>query len=163
MKNPLSSSRKRKTYSLLTLQYSGESLKILAKITPSTNNDSQNTNNNSYIYAKLFTEEQIYQANWLVAPYIDENNAINNSAFSNSLDMPMISSSFEKNSGEAIVAISQYQNASAIEITIQEGKYVDERLQITFTTIDKIPLIITDNSVYKGTEITLESVPAFML
>jgi hypothetical protein len=77
--------------------------------------------------------------------------------------MPMISSSFEKNSGEAIVAISQYQNASAIEITIQEGKYVDERLQITFTTIDKIPLIITDNSVYKGTEITLESVPAFML
>jgi hypothetical protein len=77
--------------------------------------------------------------------------------------MPMISSSFEKNSGEAIVAINQYQNASAVEITIQEGKYVDERLQITFTTIDRIPLIISEPSVYRGTEISLESVPAFML
>jgi hypothetical protein len=50
-----------------------------------------------------------------------------------------------------------------IEITIQEGGYVDERLQITFTTIDKIPLIVSDTSEYRGTEITLESVPAFML
>lgn len=74
----------------------------------------------------------------------------------------MITSSFDKNYGEAIVAISQQQNSSTIEITIQEGKYVDERLQITFNTIDKIPLIITDPSVFIGSEITLESVPAFM-
>ncbi len=81
----------------------------------------------------------------------------------NSLDMPMISPTFGQNTGEAIIAISQYQNASVIEITIQEGKYVDERLQITFTTIDKIPLIITDPSLYLGSEITLDTVPAFFI
>lgn len=77
--------------------------------------------------------------------------------------MPMISENFKKNSGEAIVAISQYLNASAIEITIQEGKYVDERMQMTFTTIDKIPFIITDSSSFKGAEIILETVPAFFI
>ena len=78
--------------------------------------------------------------------------------------MPIISSSFQKNSGEAIVAINQLLNSSAVEITIQEGRYVDERLQITFTTLNKIPLIVVDpTSEYKGTEITLESVPAFFI
>ena len=69
-----------------------------------------------------------------------------------------------QNYGDAIVAISQYQNASDIEVSIQEGKYVDERFQITFTAIDKIPMVINDpNNVIKGSVILLESVPAILI
>jgi len=41
---------------------------------------------------------------------------------------------------------------------------VDERFQITFTTIDKIPIVVNDKSVSKGSSvIILESVPALFV
>lgn len=43
---------------------------------------------------------------------------------------------FKQNTGEAMIRLSSFANISSIEMSIQEGKYIDERIGISISNVD---------------------------
>lgn len=58
----------------------------------------------------------------------------------------MVANNFEMNSGDASVIITTKAKISFIDLTILEGKYIDERIQISIENVDTISNIFQVHS-----------------
>lgn len=44
------------------------------------------------------------------------------------LEMPRLSKAFEEDGGDVVMEISSIANITNVELSLQEGKYIDERV-----------------------------------
>ncbi len=45
-----------------------------------------------------------------------------------SLEMPRLSEAFEEESGDVVMEISSIANITNVDLSLQDGKYIDERV-----------------------------------
>ena len=77
----------------------------------------------------LIPFQKVFEGEWTLGPISKET-------------LPMISENFELNEGEVILEIESLANLTTIIITLQEGKYIDERIQISLTTMERLAQVI---------------------
>lgn len=70
----------------------------------------------------IVTYSQIFHGNWHLSSQV--------------VPIPLISEAFDRNDGEALVHLTSYLNRSSLEISMQEGNYIDNRLLLTIDNID---------------------------
>lgn len=78
------------------------------------------------------------------------------------MDVPLISEHFDgTNSGEVILELSTLANITTVDLSLQEGHYIDERIQMSFTTpIERLAEIVRNPKGYAGVEVELDTTPA---
>lgn len=72
----------------------------------------------------------------------------------------MISDNFKMNSGDAMISIASFANISKIDMSIQEGKYIDDRIQITLANVDSVATLFLVNNTQSEEIIYIDSAPA---
>ena len=66
----------------------------------------------------------------------------------------MIADNFELNEGEAMVHLTNFMNITSLEMTIQEGKYIDERISLVIPNMDATAI----QGIFQITNLSAESV-----
>jgi hypothetical protein len=79
---------------------------------------------------KLITESivsysQIFVGKWHLASH-------------QTLPVPLISGAFDRNDGDSFVHVTSHHNKSTIELSLQEGPYIDNRIMIQIVNVEGI-------------------------
>lgn len=72
----------------------------------------------------IVTYSQIFQGGWYLSSQV--------------LPVQMVSDKFDRNDGDALIHITSYLNRSTIEMSLQEGPYIDNRLLIQMVNVRDI-------------------------